>query len=167
MSDSEPDSNWWRELDRNSFKPKFKFNKKLFELMVHEVFLPKKLPEFYNASKAYLHESRLLALMADVIQELSNELPKSTHNMFQTWSFLQCPCQSLEAPEMQNAIASLKHGDMFALYIRQQNCGLCLYIPQDQQYENKAIVSTFPVSLENSLIMSNMNDLQVSLLMLF
>lgn len=162
MSDSEPESNWWTELNRNSLMPRFKFNKKLFELMIHEVFLLKKLPDFYDATKAYYHETRMLALMADVIQELSEELPKSTHKLFQTWSFLQCN-PHLEAPETQNAIASLKGGDMFALYIRGQNCGFCLYIPRDHEdFKNKAIVSTFPVSLENSIIMSNENDLQVS-----
>lgn len=154
------ESNWWTELDRDSLKPKFKFNKNLFELMIHEVFLPKKLPDFYDATKAYNHETRLLALMADLIQEMTKELPKSTHNMFQTWSFLQCR-QYLEPPELQNAISSLKSGEMFALYIRQQNCGFCLYIPPGKNYNNRAIVSTFPLSLENSLVMSNENDLQV------
>lgn len=150
-------------MSRDCLKPKFKFHKKLFELMIHEVFLPKQLPDFYDATKAYYHETRMLALTADVIQELSNELPKSTHNLFQTWSYLQCrPC--LEAPELQNAIASLVCGEMLALYIRQQNCGFCLYIPHDKEYKGKAIVSTFPVSLENSLIMSNENDLQVRIL---
>lgn len=162
MSDSEPESNWWNDLSRDFRKPKFEFNKKLFELMIHEVFLPKKLPDAYDATKAYKHEARILALMADIVQELSDVLPKSTHNLFQRWSFLQCR-RKLEAPEMQNAIASLKDGEMFALYIRQQNCGFCLYIPHDQDNNNnnKAIVSTFPVSLENTLIMSNMNDVQV------
>ncbi len=160
MSDSEPETNWWTELDRNSLKPKFKFHEKSFELMINEVFLPKKLPEFYDAAKAYHHETRMLALMADLIQELSDELPKSTQNLFQTWSFLQCR-QYLEPPQLQNAIASLKDGEMFALYIRQQNCGFCIYIPRGKENENQAIVSTFPVSLENSLVMSNGNDLQV------
>lgn len=154
MSDSESESNWWT----NSHKPKFIFNKKSFELMIHEVFLPKQLPDFYDAEKAYVHETRILALMADIIQELSDELPKSTHNMFQTWSFLQCR-EHLEGPEVLNAIASLKNGDMLALYIREQNCGFCLFVPHDD--ENRAIVSTFPVSLENSLVMSNLNDVQV------
>lgn len=163
MSDSEPESYWWTEFNRDRLEPKFKFHKNSFELIIHEVFLPKKLPEFYNATKAFHHETRMLALMADVIQELSKELPKSTHNLFQTWSFLQCrPC--LEAPEMQNAIASLTSGEMLALYIRQQNCGFCLYIPHDKERKGTAIVSTFPVSLENSLIMSNENDLQVRFL---
>lgn len=148
-------------MDRDSLKPKFKFHEKLFELMINEVFLPKKLPDFYDATKVYHHETRLLAIMADSIQELSDELPKSTQHLFQTWSFLQCR-QYLEPPQVLNAIASLKQGEMFTLYIRQQNCGFCIYIPRDKEHENQAIVSTFPVSLENSLIMSNGNDFQVS-----
>lgn len=162
MGDSEPETNWWDNLNRNRLEPKFEFNRNLFELMIHEVFLPKKLPDAYDATKAHEHESLILALMADIIQELSNELPNSTHNLFQRWSFLQCR-PNLEAPEMQNVIASLKNGEMLALYVHKQNCGFCLYIPHDQDYESKAIVSTFPVSLENTLIMSNMNDLQVNI----
>ncbi|XP_037034763.1 uncharacterized protein LOC119073424 [Bradysia coprophila] len=161
MSDSEPESNWWTELNRDRSKPKFKFNGELFQLMVHEVFLPKKLPDHYDAMQAYHHESLMLALMADIIQDLSNELPKSTHNLFQTWSFLQCR-QYLEVPETQNAIASLQSGEMIALYIREQNCGFCLYIPRDRNCGNKAIVSAFPASLENSIIMSSENDPQMS-----
>lgn len=159
MSDSVPESNWWNNLNRNCLKPKFKFNKKIFELMIHEVFLLKKLPDAYDATKAHEQETGILALMADIVQELSNQLPKSTHNLFQRWSFLQC--QSSEAPEIQNAIASLENGEMLALYIRKQNCGFCLYIPHDRDNESKAIVSTFPVSLENTIVMSNLNDLQV------
>lgn len=168
MSDSEPEpeSNWWSKLDRAGLAPKFKFSKKFFELMIQEVFLPKKLPDSYDAAKAYEHESRLLALMADTIQELRNDLPHSTFNLFETWSFLQCR-PNMEAVEVLNAIASLRSGDMFALYIHQQNCGLFLYIPDDDVNKNKVIVSTFPASLRNKGIMSNMNDLQVNLLNLF
>lgn len=162
MSDSETESNWWTDLNRDSSKPKFKFHEQLFSLMIHEVFLPKKLPDHYDPMKAHCHESRMLALMTDIIQDLSNELPKSTHSLFQTWSFLQCR-PHLEAPETQNAIASLQSGEMLALYIREQNCGFTLHIPHDRNGENTAIVSAFPASLENSIVMSNENDLQVKI----
>lgn len=160
MSDSEPENNWWSKLDRNRLEPKFKFKKRYFELMIQEVFLPRKLPDSYDATKVYGHETCMLELLADVIQELSNELPQSTHNLFQTWSFLQCR-PNLEAVEILNAIASLKGGEMFALYIHKQNCGFCIYVPHGH-HANTAIVSTFPASLRNEQIMSNMNDLQVS-----
>lgn len=161
MSYSEPETNWWSKLDRNGLEPKFKFNKQLFELMIQEVFLPKRLPDSYDASEVYEHESRILALLADIIQEFTDDLPRSTNNLFQTWSFLQCR-PNLEAVEILNAIASLKGGDMFALYIHGQNCGFCLYIPHGDANKNKAIVSTFPVSLRNEQIMSRMYDLQVN-----
>lgn len=160
-SDTEPKTNWWSELDRNGLQPKFKFKRNLFELMVQEVFLTRNLPDSYDANKVHEHEARMLALMADIIQKLKSELPKSTQDLFQTWSFFQCRPQ-LEAVEILNAIASLQKGDMFALYIHKQNCGFSLYIPHDVSNKDKAIVSTFPVSLRNEQIMLTDNDLQVN-----
>lgn len=161
MSDTEPENNWWSKLDRNRPEPKFQYkNSSSFELMIQEVFLPRKLPDFYDPTKVHKHETMMLALLADIIQELSDELPHSTHNLFQTWSFLQCR-PNLEAIEILNAIASLKGGEMFALYIHKQNCGFCLYVPHDND-ANSAIISSFPASLRNKEIMSNMDDVQVS-----
>lgn len=147
-------------MNGNRLKPKFECNKRLLELLIHEIFLPKKLPDSYNASKPNEHESQMLCLMDDIIQELNCFLPRSTCNLFRTWSFLQSRSY-LEARDLQTAIASLQNGEMLGLYIHKQNCAFCLYVPHDDNCKNKAIVSTFPVSLENTLIMSNINDLQV------
>lgn len=59
-------------------------------------------------------------------------------------------------------ISSLRRGDMFAMYIREQNCGLFIHMAEDSE----AILSTFQTSLPNEIIYGNdiNGDIQVNVL---
>lgn len=111
------------------------------ELITH-VFLPLKLPGA-TSDNLVKEENHLLSLMQRTIDEY-HFIPKiaQTRSLFDTWVKVQ-----VNQCGTRDAIQNLQPGQLFALYVRAQNCGLLISIPKQRPID--IIWSTFPASNKN------------------
>lgn len=117
------------------------------QMMIH-VLWPRQLPSKDNENTA--HETALVALMTDTLEWFENtndsltSCSKLFRGVFNTHT-------SQEAQIIAMEINRLKHGDMFGWFCKEQNCGITVYIPPDSSsvQPTTAIISTFPVSIDN------------------
>lgn len=110
--------------------------------LIPHVFLPLKLPG--KISKSLItDENHLLSLLLQTIREYEF-IPqiKETCSLFETWFEVQINgCDKIQ---------NLQPGQMFALYVRAQNCGLLISIPKHSS--NDIIWSTFPASQRSKTV---------------
>lgn len=111
------------------------------ELIPH-VFLPLKLPR-ETSKNLVKEENHLLSLMQQTIADY-HFIPEiaETRSLFDTWVNVQ-----VNQRGTREAIRNLQPGQLFALYVRAQNCGLLISIPK--QSPDDIIWSTFPASNKN------------------
>lgn len=142
------------EVNSNQ-RERYKIPKTLIELMANHVFLPKKIAdaEFKNIAE---QENALLKLVLEVVIGSSYILPESTKHLFQTMVDVHCH-GGMEKTRIASYIESLRPGQMFGLYIREQNCGFLIYAPP----KGERIVSTFHASVPNDVVSSSPGDVQV------
>lgn len=140
-----------------SNRRRFTFDIANFEGLIQNVFLIRKLSDAYDWNKVIDYDNSIMALMADVIKGFEEHLPCSTRKLIDTMANIQ---PTFNKSTISETITTLRRGEMFGLYIREQNCGFCLYFPQS--YNDRAVVATFPASLPNQVILTSPNDVQVS-----
>lgn len=127
--------------------------------MVDHIFLPRQI----KAVGANLHyvESSLLKHVADFIEsvECANMCTPAIQRLFSNMKALHY-VDEINPKEISNQISNLHRGDMFAMYVREQNCGLFIHMAEDAE----AILSTFQASLPNEIIYGNNTngDIQVN-----
>lgn len=125
--------------------------------MVDHVFLHRKLEA--NPENLQCTELKLLAFLTLQTQSLITPIfPQVVKRLFSNMKQLHC-VEALDPEVLSNQIASLKTGDMFGMYIREQNCGLFIQMGEN----DVATLSTFQASLPNEMIYGhNINgDIQV------
>lgn len=133
----------------------------IYPALINHIFLPKNLPG-EQAENFDEHEFCLLLLMNDIVSNFGKIVPKSTKKLFETMYDIES-VDDLKTKKIAKAINHLKPGEMFAFYIRAQNCGFSLYVPEDESNRPKEeILSTFEVSMRNETVYSNSSDIQVS-----
>lgn len=113
--------------------------------MVTHVIWPRKLPSKNNTDE---YETPLMALMTDTLEWLENSMDcvtscsKLFRGMYNTNT-------STDAQVISSEINRLKYGEMFGFFVKNQNCGVSVYIPlctdKSSIRPSSAIVSTFPV----------------------
>lgn len=113
--------------------------------LIPHVFLPLKLPGAITES--IISEEKHLLLMLQQIIEQHKHIAQidETCNVFQSWVKVQ-----VHDCEITGQIKSLRPGQLFALYVRAQNCGLLVSVPK--QYPDEIIWSTFPASQKNEVV---------------
>lgn len=130
--------------------------------MIMHVVWPRRL-----LSKADLneHEIPLIALMTDTLESLENSLDclASCSKLFRG---LYNTTTSPDAQIIASEINRLNHGDMFAFFVENQNCGISVYVPPSEGTSTvrpkSAIVSTFPVLIpEEEIYEATQSDFQV------
>lgn len=125
--------------------------------MVDHVFLHRKLEA--NPENLHRTELKLLHILSTHTQSFKTAIfPQTVQRLFSNMKQLHC-VEALDPEVISNQIGSLKNGDMFGMYIREQNCGLFIQMVED----DVATLSTFQASLPNEMIHGdNINgDIQV------
>lgn len=121
--------------------------------MITHVVWPRQLPS--KDTETSVHETALIALMTDTLDwfENENECLKSIAKMFRG---LFNTNTSSDAEIIAMEINRLKHGDMFGCFVKQQSCGISIYIQPNVDKSSvqpkSAIVSTFPLTIPNEEI---------------
>lgn len=126
--------------------------------MVDHVFLHRKLEA--NPENLQCTELKLLELLTAQTQSLKTTIfPQVVQRLFSNMKQLHC-VEALDPEVVSNQIASLKAGDQFGMYIREQNCGLFIQMGEN----DVATLSTFQASLPNEVIYGDKinGDVQVS-----
>lgn len=121
----------------------------LKELIPH-VFLPLQLPGKASVN-TIAEENSLLSLLLQTIRESLEFIPqiKKTLSIFETWNEIQANGERGPS-SISNAIQTMQHGQLFALYVRAQNCGLLISIPEGRP--DTIIWSTFPASQRSDTV---------------
>lgn len=128
--------------------------------MIDHMFLPRKL---FEASTKMLHEveNTLLEHFITILETFheKGDLPDTTIDFFRNLRKIHTDRASLNKQTIARQIDAVKPGQMFGMYVREQNCGILIYAPKNLAAE--WIFSTFHPSLENEVISGNENDIQV------
>lgn len=117
--------------------------------MIDHVFLHRKLPD----EPVDLHQTELniLQLMAQTIETFEElncaSVPSVVQRLFTKMMQLHC-VDRLEPTALSKQMEKLKRGEMLAIYVRAQNCGLFIHATKDDE----ATLSTFRASLPNETI---------------
>lgn len=149
-----------RDINANE-RDRFEIPNEIFELLADHVFLPKRVSVKDPENLAHQEEA-LLEFMLEVINGPFVQLAASTNHLFETMVDVHCH-GGMDKARIAGHIDSLSPGQMFGLYIRQQNCGFLIYAPPN----GDRIVSTFQASVPNEIICSSPSNVQVSLSTLF
>lgn len=118
--------------------------------LIRHVFLPLRLPGPVSGN-IIAEENCLLSLLLQTIRETQRVIPqiKKTLTVFETWVDVQGNGNS-EPSRISNAIKTMQPGQMYALYVRAQNCGLLISIPEGRS--DSIIWSTFPASQKSETV---------------
>lgn len=117
--------------------------------LIPHIFHTLKLPN--QASDNLIEEENyLLSLMRKTIQE-HHSIPQilETRSLFDKWMEMVVDSY-ISAEKTSNVIRNLQPGQLLAIYVRAQNCGLLISIPK--LHPNDIIWSTFPVSNKNNTV---------------
>lgn len=131
-----------------------------YEELLYHIILPRTLPD----AKSENHEKRdlnFLSLMSETIQNLSEKIPSPTVRMFASLNRIY---DNRTKETISQEINELKPGEIFAMFVRRQNCGLMIYMPPIDEngcQSTNVIVSTFPGNLHPVEIYKYPSDLQV------
>lgn len=123
--------------------------------MFEHVFLPRRL----QARQGDLHQMEL-ELLAKF-----NEFTKLTHfkvgYMFENMKQLHCG-NAINPKVLSQQLGNLKPGEMLGIYVRAQNCGFFIHMPETER-ANEVTLATFSASLPNEIIYGNSinGDIQV------
>lgn len=132
-----------------------------FMALINHIFLPKKLPSGEDEA-IIAHEFGLLLLMRDTVLNFEDIITSNTRKWIETTFEIESE-SPLNVQRISSAINELQPGEMFTLYIRWQNCGLSVFVPNDgTSPPENVIVSTFEPSLKNEIVYSNLSDIQVN-----
>lgn len=95
-------------------------------------------------------ESFECAIFPSVVRRLFSNMPEFHH------------VDALDPKRISEQIASLQLGDMFGMYVREQNCALFIHVTKDDE----ATLSTFQTSLPNEAIYGDKvnGDIQVNVI---
>lgn len=116
------------------------------EYLLHHVLLPRVLPVKYPENQEEL-ERRLLLYIFESVESCSEWIPPATIRFFQT---LQRTHDTPNPENISKQINHLQPGEMFAMFIRQQNTALLIHMPKEQSDTNEiktVNVVTFPGNL--------------------
>lgn len=123
-----------------------------YEYLLHHVVLPRTLPDKYPANQEQLDLQLLTQFVENVENCNTKWIPAATVRLFQS---LRRTHETRSPEQITEEINRLLPGEAFAMFIRQQNTGLLMYMPQEQNNENETKkdinIVTFPgnLNLEN------------------
>lgn len=135
--------------------------------MVTHVVWPRKLP---TKVADFPPETPLIALMTDTLESMENAMDifASSSKLFRgIYNTNTSPHADIIMAELNR----LKRGDMFAFYLKEQNCGFSVYVPPSANNSDdatarpeSAIVSTFPLLIPiEEIYEAKHSDFQVTL----
>lgn len=129
------------------------------------VFLPQKLLEAVPADELHTTEVALLQWITKIIKNFDeNEPLDATKHLFQNMADIYGE-NDLNYLNVAAQLDNLQAGQMFGIFLREQNCGVLIYSPKDiTSLVNRRIISTFQSSVENKVISGNSGDIQVNIL---
>lgn len=128
--------------------------------MVDNVFLHRKVATTPDDVQLAKTELCLLNALTRQIESFESEIfPLVVQRLFSNMKKLHC-IDVLDPKEISKQITSLRLGDMFGMYVREQNCGLFIHMASDDE----ATLSTFQASLPNEVIYGDKinGDIQVN-----
>lgn len=131
-----------------------------YEYLLQHVVLPRTLPDEYPEYQDDL-ELRLLKQFVENLENCSNWIPPATVRLFQC---LRRTHETRTPENITKEINRLQPGEAFAMFIRQQNTGLLMFMPQEQSngYGNKDVnIVTFPGNLNLGNIYNYPSDFMV------
>lgn len=128
----------------------------MHESLLNHIVLPRFLPQSASI-EFHSHELELLMRMMQNVENFAEYISPSTIKMCR--SLLEVHRTQTKKVIAQQ-IRDLTPGDTFAMFIRRQNCGIMIHIPQSG---SNAIVATFPGKLrpEEVYRRGHQSDLEV------
>lgn len=131
--------------------------------MLDHVILPRKLS---SATTELLPQTEveLLENFIDTFRVFheTDIIPDVTKHLFKNLKTLHGRCAKLDQKTIAEQIDALEPGQIFGMYVREQNCAILVYAPPDNT-DDQWILSTFHPSLPNAVISGNRSDVQVSI----
>lgn len=131
-----------------------------YEYLLHHVVLPRTLPDEYPVNQEEL-ELRLLKQFVENLENCSKWIPSATVRLFQS---LRQTHETRTPDNITEEINQLQRGDAFAMFVRQQNTGLLIYMPQEQSNDNgieDLNIVTFPGNLNLGNVYNHPSDFMV------
>lgn len=127
-------------------------------IFLNHVVLPRFLPQIKSE---HLHgeELALISCMVhNVVQnvELANNVPPNTVKMLRGFDEMH---RTLTPDVVSGQISELKPGEIFAMFVRSQNCAVMIHMPLNQS--DRVIVATFPGYLDPKHVSDEDSDIQV------
>lgn len=133
------------------------------ENLLNHIVLPRVLPQ-EKSKDLEQEELALLSNVKNAVQDCQEWLPATTVQLFESFERVHKTC----TPEsIANEIKELKPGHTFAMFVRRQNCGFFIYMPEDGNSEESSdmktvVVATFPGNFHPKEIYEHSSDLQVT-----
>ena len=126
--------------------------------VLNNVFLPRKLPQ-EDLESTCNPGGAFVQLVAREVVDIAKKVPlaefKEVARMMQRWTKVQHEFVSWE--KVHNNITNLRPGEIFSLYVRGQNAGLCISIPMAATY--LATMAVFRVAANSQEVMDANGDL--------
>lgn len=135
-----------------------------FEFLVNHIFLPKRIRVDLFREDPKRDMERVLDLVVETMRNFGTKLERHLPKIFSQLSLLYKRGYSndlITPSKIYYQISQLMHGQMFVIYLHEQNCGFIAYKPRRGQNAQERIVSTFQASLPNEIITENKGDIQV------
>lgn len=131
---------------------------KEFEMLLKHVVWPRHLPQ--SKSSNFRNEQiELLSHMAENVDSLSSHLPKKVVILFKRLTEVH---KTPTPKVISNQINALRSGEIFAFFVRRQNCAFIVYRPHASvNHSDNVIVATFPGKLEAKQIHKVAGDIEV------
>lgn len=136
-----------------------------YKILLNHVVLPRFLPQIRSN---YLHREELclMSLMTQIVSEndlLTQHIPSTTVKMFNMLNQLHT---NLSPEIVAEQIRTLKPKETFGMFVRRQNCGIMIHMPEkvldpESVQSNRVIVATFPGKIHPKHIYENDSDIQV------
>lgn len=130
-----------------------------FENLLNHVVLPRVLPEGYHKDHED-QEMTLLSIMVQTVEKNSEWIPSATVRLCQR---LKRAHMSRTPETVSTEISKLQPGETFAMFVRRQNTGLMIHMPNEQvpNVEKTVNVVTFPGNVHPKEIYDHTSDLEV------
>lgn len=132
-----------------------------YENLLNHVVLPRVLPEGYLKDHEQ-QELSLLSIMVQTVEKNCEWIPSATVRLCQC---LKRAHMSRTPETVSNEISKLQPGETFAMFVRRQNTGLIIHMPNEQvpNAEKTVTVVTFPGNLHPKEIYNHTSDLEVNI----
>lgn len=113
----------------------------IYEELLYHIVLPRVLPQ-NKSTNSEQHELALLSRFTDAIRGLKKWISAETVRLFDSFERIHVT----RTPEsISNEIKELRPGQSFVMFVRRQNCGFMIHMPNDEN--ESVVVCTFPGNL--------------------